>query len=478
MSLLPAMSSTGIGSGLDVTSIVNGLMTIEKQPLDKLQSQATSFQTKLSAFGTLQSQLANLRDVADRLTGADAWRPVQATLGDPAVATATATATAAAGTHTLQVDRLARPQILASGRYAASTTAVGTGTLTLTLGTTAADGSFTARAGATPVTVTITPANNTLAGVRDAINAAKAGVTASIVNDAQGSRLVLRGADGADSSVRIEAADDDGNATDTAGLSALAWNPAAPVAGAMAQTQSAQDARFFLDGVELSSATNAPKDVLDGVTLTLKQTTAGPVQLTVAVQDSAIRKNVTDFIAAYNTLNGALRVQTQADPGGKTRGPLQADSTAMSLLNGLRAVLRGGVTGLGAPNSLAAAGIALQQDGSLKIDEARFAKALEAPGQLAGLFTRAQDGADPNTRGFALRLRDFAKALAADDGTLGSRMSGIKRSVEANKKQQDALEARLERTEVRLRAQYQALDTQMSSLNAQMAKMKSALGLG
>lgn len=478
MSSLPAMSSTGIGSGLDVTSIVNGLMTIEKQPLTQLQKQAASFQTRLSAFGTLQSQLSTLRDVSDRLASADAWRPVLATLGKPEVATATATAAAAAGTHTLEVQQLARPQILASGRYAASSAPVGTGTLTLTLGTTAADGSFTPRAGATPATVTITAANNTLAGVRDAINAAKSGVTASIVNDAQGSRLVLRGADGADSSVRIDAADDDGNATDAAGLSALAWNPAAPVTAAMAQTQSAQDARFSLDGVALTSATNSPKDVLDGVTLTLRQATTEPVQLTVAVQDAGIRKNVTDFVNAYNALNTTLRNQTQADPSGASRGALQADSTAVSLLNGLRGVVRGAVAGLQAPNSLAAAGIALQQDGSLKIDEARFAKALESPGQLAGLFTRPQDGADPNSRGLALRLREFTKAMAADDGTVGSRMAGIRRTVDANKKQQDALEARLERTEVRLRAQYQALDTQMSSLNAQMAKMKSALGLG
>ncbi len=478
MSSLPAMSSTGIGSGLDVTSIVNGLMTIEKQPLTQLQKQAASFQTKLSAFGTLQSQLSNLRDVADRLSSADAWRPVQATVGDPDVASATAGAGAAAGTHTLEVAQLARPQILASGRYATSAATVGTGTLTVTLGTTAADGSFTPRAGATPVAVTIAAPNDTLAGVRDAINAAKAGVTASIVNDAQGSRLVLRGADGADSSVRIEAADADGNNTDAAGLSALAWNPATPVAGGLAQTQPAQDARFSLDGVALTSATNTPKDVLDGVTLTLRQPTTEPVQLTVAVQDSGIRKNVTDFVNAYNALNTTLRNQTQADPGGASRGALQADSTAVSLLNGLRGMVRGAVAGLQAPNSLAAAGIALQQDGSLKIDEARFAKALEAPGQLAALFTRAQDGSDPNSRGLSLRLRDFAKAMSADDGTVGSRMAGIRRTVDANKKQQDAMEARLERTEVRLRTQYQALDSQMSTLNAQMAKMKSALGLG
>ncbi|RYZ03097.1 MAG: flagellar hook protein, partial [Comamonadaceae bacterium] len=333
--------------------------------------------------------------------------------------------------------------------------------------------------GAAMSSVTAAAPNNTLAGVRDAINAAKAGVTASIVNGTGGARLVLRTADGADSSVRLTATDDDGNNADAAGLSALAWDPAGSAgAGAnLSQTQEARDALFTIDGVALSSATNSTGTALDGVTLAFKKVTTGPVQVGVTVQTATVRKNVDDFVSAYNALNSMLQAQTKADPTGKNRGPLQADSTAVNLLNGLRSLLRGGVTGVTTPSSLAAAGIALQQDGSIKVDDSKIGALLDPPDRLASLFSQAQSGTDLNSRGFALRFKAFTSALVKDDGVLGSRVAGLKRSADLNSKQQDAMQDRLDRTEARLRAQYQKLDSDMNDLNARMRQMKSALGL-
>jgi flagellar hook-associated protein 2 len=476
---MASITSTGVGSGLDVNTIVTSLMSLEKRPLTQLQTQASSIQTRLSAFGSLQGQLANLGDVAARLGQASAWTPMLADSTDSASVSATASASATAGSHAIEVQQLAQAQVLATGPYASSTTVVGTGTLTLEIGATVG-GAFSAKSGSSPVAIAITAANQTLAGIRDAINGAKAGVTASIVTGSDGARLVLRGAEGAASSVRLTVVDGDGTATDMAGLSALAWDPAAATGAGrnLGQSQVAQDARFTVDGVALTSATNTPSDVLEGVALTLKKVTASPIQVGVSVQTVAVRKNVNDFVAAYNALNSLLRNQTQADPSGKSRGALQADSSAVALLNQLRTMLRGDVTGGSGVSGLAAAGIELQRDGSLLVKDDKLTPLLSKPQELARLFSQAQSGTDANSRGFGVRFKEWAKTLAGEAGPLASRVDSLKRSVTDNEKRQDLLQDRLERTEARLRAQYQRLDSQMSDLNARMVRMKSSLGLG
>jgi len=471
------ITSTGVGSGLDVSTIVTSLMNLEKQPLTQLQSRASTIQSKMSAFGSLKSQIAALGDVATRLATASSWNPLRADSTGSAVS-ATATATAVAGSYSLEVEQLAQAQVLASTPYAASTTVVGTGTLTLDIGTTVG-GVFTPKSGSTAATITIGTGQQTLAGVRDAINAANAGVTASIVTSSAGARLVLRGPSGAEGSVRLTAADDDANHTDAAGLSALAWDPAAAVGAGrnLGQTQAAQDAKFTLDGMALTSATNSPAGVLEGVTLNLKAATDAPVQLTVSVETVAVRKNINDFVNAYNSLNSMLKAQTQADPSGAARGVLQADSTATTLLTSLREMLRGTVTGLSGTNGLNVAGMELQRDGSLVVKDDRLTPLLQTPARLAALFGQAETGGDTSTRGFAVRFKAWTTALTGTDGVLDSRTSGLKRSIDANLKQQDGENAKLTRTEARLKAQYQRLDSEMTRLNGQLSQMKSALGL-
>lgn len=475
---MPTITSTGVGSGLDVNSIVTSLMALEKRPLTQLQSSASVMQTKLSAFGSMKSQIASLGDIATRLADPANWNPLTADSTESASVSATAASTATAGKYRIEVQQLAQSQALASDYFAASSTNVGTGTLTLEVGTTNA-GVFTPNNGTLPKLINITSANQTLAGVRDAINAAGAGVTASIVTGSSGARLVLNGPDGAAGSIRLKATDDDGNNTDTAGLSALAWDPAA-TAGAgrnLSQTQTAQDAQFTINGVALTSATNKPADAVQGLTLNLNKVTTQPVDITVAVQTMAVRKNVNDFVNAYNSLNALLQAQTKADPSGAARGPLTADSTATGVLAALRNTLHGAVTGLGTPNSLVNAGIELQRDGTLKINETRFAPLLAEPAKLSALFAQAQSGSDTTTRGFGVRFKEWTTALTSDTGVLAGRTEGINRNLGLNQKAQDAQQDKLTRTEARLRAQYQKLDSEMTSLNSQLAQMKSALGL-
>ncbi|MFD0669585.1 flagellar filament capping protein FliD [Ramlibacter sp. MAHUQ-53] len=475
---MPTITSTGVGSGLDVNNIVSSLMALEQRPLTQLQQRAATIQTRLSAFGTLKGQVAALGDLGAKLADPASWNPLRADASDASVASLAAGTTASAGKYRLEVQQLAQSQSLASAAYASSSAVVGTGTLTFAVGTTTA-GVFTPRAGSTPVTVTIGAGQNTLAGVRDAINAASAGVTASLVGSGAQTRLVLRTPDGADSSVQITAADDDGNSTDAAGLSALAFDPAAAAGSGknLSQTQAAQDAKYTLDGLALTSPTNTAADAITGVTLTLRKVTTAPVDLTVSVETVAVRKNINDFVNAYNALAKLLAQQTQADPGGKNRGPLQADSTAVGLQSSLRELLRGVVSGLSGPGSLSAAGIELQRDGTLLVKDATLTPLLSNPASLAALFTQAQSGGDTGTLGLGKRIKQWADPFTNETGSLTQRMDGLKSSSTQNQKAQEALQDKLSRTEARLRAQYQRLDNEMSRLNADMARMKSSLGL-
>lgn len=466
---MPTITSTGVGSGLDVNSIITSLMTLEQRPLTLLQQQSATVQTQLSAFGTLKGQIAALGDVASRLADKANWNPIRVDSSDTASVTATGTAKAAAGRHTLEVQQLAQAQSLVSGSYASPSALVGTGTLQIQQGS-VVGGVFTPKVGTNPTSVLIGAGSQSLTGVRDAINAAKAGVSASIISSGGVSKLVLRGQDGADQAVNITVTDADDNHVDASGLSALAWTPGGSSGNGrnLTETQSAQNALYKLDGIDLSSASNTPTDVLEGVSLSLKKVTSSPVSLVLTTDAVAVRKNLNDFVKAYNDLNKLARSQTQSDPSGKNRGPLQADSTAVGVANAMRELLRGSVSGLTGVASLSAAGLEVQRDGNLQIKEDKFAALLERPEQLAALFAQPKSATDVQVQGFGLRIKAWADALTNDAGPLASRTAGLQRRQTANDKQQSVEQDRIARTEARLRAQYQRLDTEMSRLKGSL----------
>ena len=192
MATTPTLTSPGIGSGLDVSAIVEKLMAVERAPLDALDKAETAVQSKISAFGTLKSSLAALQAAVKALATPAAFRSTTAQLANPALGTATAGDGATAGTYRLEVTQLAQSQKLASGGFASVSDVVGSGSLTFTFGTFAA-GAFTPNAATGARTVAIPAGADSLAAVRDAVNAAGIGVTASIVNDGSvtGQRLVF-----------------------------------------------------------------------------------------------------------------------------------------------------------------------------------------------------------------------------------------------------------------------------------------------
>jgi flagellar hook-associated protein 2 len=271
------LAVTGIGSNLDVTSIITQLMTLEQRPLTLLAAKQATADAKISAYGMVKSALSTFQTAAQALGKEELFAARKATIADSSVATVAASTTATPGNYTIEVSSLARSQVTASTAFTGGSTAtVGSGTLTIELGS-YSGGNFTANPDKTPVTVTVGSGAATLADVRDAINNADAGVTASLINDGSGSRLVLTSDDGGTANmVRITANDDDGIDTDDAGLSKLIYDASTGGVSHMEEKVVPTDAELKINGIDVVSSSNTlPADTIEGVTISLKKTNIG-----------------------------------------------------------------------------------------------------------------------------------------------------------------------------------------------------------
>jgi len=459
---MATISSAGIGSGLDVESLVTKLIAAERTPINQLAKQTDSLKTELSTYGKVQSALSTLRDAASKLTSPSTWGGTLATSSDTSAVTVSAGTGASVGNVSVQVNQLAQAQtVVGTTAYASASTTVGQGSLTITLGAWGTDGNggttFTDKAGATAITVNIGAGQDTLAGIRDAINAAGAGVTASIVNDATGSRLTLRSnATGETNGFRIDA---------SGGLTDLGYDPRVGVTS-LIQTLPAQNARALINGIEISSESNTLKEAIDGLNITLLKTTSVPASVAVSQDKDSIKKLITDFTTAYNAVNALLREQTKYDAGSKTAGALQGDATAIGLQNQLRSIIGGSTTLAGSSLSrLAQIGLEAGSDGNIKTTDSKLSTALNDLDSLKQLFMGLDGTGTSSNDGFAQRIRAYVDGALSTDGRVSSRQTGIQKAIDNNNKRQDQLEDRVAASEARLRARYTALDTEMSKLN-------------
>ena len=465
---MATISSTGIGSGLDVNSIVSQLVALEKTPLKTLGVKATNVQAQISAFGEIQSQFAVLTDVATRISAPGAWGARNASSSNASAATITAAATANATNFTLDVDQLAGQQ---SGSSAALPpgTMPGAGTLTLQLGAWSANGASFAP-GSTPSVAVSILAMDTISVIASKINAANSGVLATVFNDGTNERLLLSSkTTGTAAGYRVQSAD--------APLAGLIFDPQNNPGVGMAATgipiQYGQDVKARINGLAVTSATNTLTDNIPGVTIKLVATTTtgygtgGEVKLpiTMAISEDVTPavKNVTDFVAAYNTLNKSLTDLTKYVAATKTAGLFQGDSSIVGLQNVLRNMLAS--SSMGATSQrLSDIGLERKLDGSLSINTPKLSAAANNGTSLQQLFTNNNN--DAQTNGFALKIRDLGRGVAASGGSLSTKASALQVVLASNTKEQARVNERAAMFESRLRKQYSALDAQMASLNA------------
>lgn len=470
-----AISSAGIGSGLDVNSIVSQLVNIERQPIRLLQGQATRLETQISAFGRVQSALSTLRDAAAKLGTASNWQQSTATSSNSAALGATPTGAVQKGNYTVVVSQLATGQTLSSAGYATPATALGSGTLRIELG------DFNAvppvpKTGATAVDIVIDPNASSLTQIRDKINGAGAGVVASIVNDIGGSRLVLRSAQtGAENGFRVQIqADADGNAANATGLSALAFDASAGGFSSMTRAQTASNAKATIDGIAVESASNTLSGTIEGLTLSLRQ--MGQAEVVVEPDNAALKKSVDDFVTAYNESIKLMRAQTSYDPATKQAGPLQGDPSGKSMLQQLRGLFTGNGGISSVYGRLADAGLSLSTEGTVKVDAVKLTAALANGSELQKLFSNV-DTVNPAKQGIADQLQGWLKKSLDGEGTLPTRTESLQERVRNNKEAQARLEDRVLRTQERLQRQYSALDTRMGQLSGLASYVSQQMNL-
>jgi flagellar hook-associated protein 2 len=468
---MPTLSAPGVGSGLDVNSLVSQLMAVERQPLAVLDSRQAGYKSKLSAYGQISGALSALQTAAQALSTPDKFTAFKTSVSDDKVLTATAGTAAVAGSYSVEVSALAQAQMLTRGGFASSSEVVGSGTLKIEIGSYGAGG-FTPNPNRTATDITIDPTKQTLTDIRAAINASGAGVSATIVNGVAGSQLFITANDpGLANSIRISTTDADGNNSDDAGLSKLAFDKGG--SANLTEAKPAADALLKINGIDVVSSTNVVSGALDGLTLNLQKTNAGaPITVAVAKDNAPTKTKIETFVKAYNDLNKLVRDLTVSDPTARTAGPLSGDSAARSVQTQLRALFNAPVSGAAGVSRLPDVGITFQRDGSLAIDSSKLEAALNDPNkQVGALFVEAN-----GVKGYAAQLAGAIDGMIGVDGVISSRTDGINHSLRDIDKRRTVMEDRLIETEKRLRAQYTALDAALARMQGLSSYLTQQLG--
>lgn len=455
---------TGIGSGIDIDSIVSSMVAAERAPketqLANLEKKTT---TQITAVGALKSAISDFQTALSGLNKPELFQARSATSNKSDLVGVSASTTAGAGSYQVEVEKLAASSkvALAAVKNTADAPArFASGTLEISLGL----------PGETPskesFSVTVDEGNNTLAGMRDAINAAgkEMGVSATIVTDEHGSRLVLSSSKTGDGRDITVAGSDAGPVQDgQVSLSKLAFDGTSSTGEGARALTTAQSARLSIDGLQIVSETNKVEGAIDGVTLDLKAKTVEnePLTINVAEDKAGVKKQIQSFVDSYNKLIGVINAQTKVTSVGDDKPPvtgaLVGDATARTLLNTIRNELVN-VQGDGALRALTDIGITTQKDGTLKIDDAKLGKVMDGNfTELPALFT--------GDRGLASRLDAKLKPYTETGGILEQRNKAMTETISKIDDQKEDLNRRITSLQERLYKQFNAMDLLVGQLS-------------
>jgi flagellar hook-associated protein 2 len=453
---MATITSGGVGSGLDVNGIVEKLMENERRPLGIYDKKQSSYKTKLSAYGVLKSNLDSLKSAATVLSTDSTFTSNTAAVSDSTVLSASAS-TAAAGSYSISVTQLAKFHTVRSNTdYAATTDTFNGGTLAISID------------GGAAVDVTIDGSNNTLAGIRQAINDASAGVTATIVNDGTTNRLILTSTtSGSVGAINVTVTDNG-----SGGTNALTQLDTA----SLVDVQTADNAAFTINGLAVTRSSNTVTDVVEGLTLNLIKGTAlspGVATVTVSRDTAATTAAIENFVKAFNTTIDHMKSSTAYDAVTRTGSALYGEGTVRSVRTDLAALGFASVSGIaGGIETLSSIGISVQLNGSLKIDSTALKAALaDSSKDVKSLFGQTTVG----NEGIAVKFGNALAPFIAGDGFLAGRTDSITSSSSYIDKQRIELEARLEKIETRYRATYARLDAMIASLSQTQQALSSQI---
>lgn len=451
------ISAPGVGSGLDINSLVQQLVAAEGDAKTaQLAGKRSTVEAKISAYGNLKSSLSAFQTSLESLKEADTFTSSKATSGATDVFTASVSGSVAASTYQVEVQTLAEAHRIISDGYTDADTVVGTGELTIQVGT----DSFS---------VTIDTDNDTLAEIRDAINTAddNTGVSASIINvdDGMGgteSKLILTSNEtGTDNEIVVTVDDDDLNDIDASGLSALVYDPDGLGVTNAIEANAAVDSVIEIDNQTITSSNNTVSGAIEGVTINLLQAKPGETfDLKLELDKSKITSAVKVFVDNFNILSGLMRNLSAFDAETGSAGVLLGDITLQTLNTRIRRELTETVDGLtGDISNVVSLGITTNADGSLTFDSSKLSDAIDTNvDQVKDIFS--------SDDGIARQLDNLLEEFLGSSGVLQGKTDGLNNTLKDIDESLVSLQLRLDKMEEQMLARFSALDVLISQLNS------------
>lgn len=450
---MASISTLGIGSGLDLSTILDNLETAEKASLKPISAQQSSFTAKLSAYGTLKSALVAFQTANTALNKADLFTATSTTSSSSAFS-ATTTGNAVAGKYTISVSQLAQAQTLTSKTAQTdSKTAIATTDSTLTI---------QQGGDKKPVTIDISAANSSLSGIRDAINKADAGVSASIINVGNGQyRLSITSNEtGADNAMTLSVSGD------SALQSFMGYDASGN--GGMQESVTAQNAKLKVNNIDIENSSNTISDALEDITLNLNDTTTGNQTLTITKDNSQAETAITTWVNAYNTLQdtfSSLTKYTAVDAGtdaqDTSNGALLGDTTLRTIQTQLKSMLTS--SGSSSFKTLSQIGITSDPStGKLNIDSTRLESALKTD----AANVKDMIVGDGKTTGITTTMDKNLTSWLSSTGIVQAATDGVSKTLKDLTQQYNDASTRIDNLVARYKAQFTQLDVMMNSLNS------------
>lgn len=451
---MASISTLGIGSGLDLSSILDSMQTAEKAALAPITKQQSAYSAKLSAYSTMNSAIETFQTANTKLNNADLFSAFK-TVSSSTSFSATGTTGAVAGKYSINVSALAKAQTLTTTEKNSSTTALATSDSTLTIQATA-DGSK-------PIEVKISAADSSLTGIRDAINKASAGVTASVIKTGDGSYRLSLTADktGADNAVTLSVDGDN--------LIKDLLNYGGSGASNVTQSVTAQNAVLTVNNVKIENSSNTISDALEGITLNLNDVTTGEQSLTITKDTSNASTVLTDWVAAYNTLQDAFAsltkytaVETNVDAQDTSNGALIGDTALRTIQQKMKSLLTNTASS-STFKTLSQIGITTDPTtGQLETDKTKLDAALaKDPEGIKAMII-----GDGKTTGIATTMASNLTDWLSSKGIIQSAKDGVSKTLNNLTEQYNAANTRINDTIARLKTQFTALDLMVSKLNS------------
>lgn len=433
------ISSFG-GNSIDAASIARQLAAADRASPDRrLREAESTVTTKLSAYGTLKGQLAEFIQAMEGLRGLTIGKTANPTTTD--AITVSASASAQEGRFAVEVNQLARSASIASDPFASRDEVLGVGTVTLTVGT------------APSVDISMNNGANTLEDLKNAINQTDLAVEATIINDGTGERLVLTGTEtGSTQTISVVTTPAPGNPD----LSRL---------DTFTTLISPANAEISLNGLAISRETNQFSDVLEGITLTLKETTSSLETIEIKADTSASGKALDEFITAYNALGETIRKNTAFNQDTGAKGALLGESTLRSLQSALSSTLLVQSDGPGF-NSLVELGVRTDASGKISLSSDELEGAIETdPASVNAFFEKLSD-----------QMEATFDRFDGNDSLVAARIEGLESRLEAIDDQRERLNLRMARVEARYFREFSALDSLLAGMNQTQSFLSAQLG--